>query len=61
MPTYAYTKAVEDELKDLHNGLHHAMENLINRKDYEEAEKTLRIIDDRMSSLINQARIARLT
>lgn len=59
MTQYAYTKPVEDELTDLHNGLHQVMEQLINRKDYDEAERILRIIDARMSNLINRATVVR--
>ena len=56
---YAYTKPVEDELTDLHNGLHEVMEQLINRKDYDEAERIIRIIDARMSNLINKTTVVR--
>ncbi len=60
MTGMAYTKAVEEELTDLHNGLHQAMDHLINRNDYAEAERIIRLIDARMTNLINQARVARL-
>lgn len=59
MTAYAYTKSVEDELTDLHNGLHQAMEQLVNQKDHDEAERILRLIDARMSDLINRAQVLR--
>lgn len=59
MTTYAYTKSVEDELKDLHNGVHLVMEQLINQKNYDEAERILRLLDFRMTDLINQAKVVR--
>lgn len=54
---YLANKKVEEELLDLHNGLHMAMENLIRSKNYDEAERILRIIDQRMSSMINEIKV----
>ncbi|MBB4113477.1 arsenate reductase-like glutaredoxin family protein [Rhizobium sp. BK226] len=44
----------KEELEDLKRGLHVAMENLINQKDYDEAERVLRQLDQRLVSLINE-------
>lgn len=60
MAEFAYTQAVEDELQDLHRGLHYAMDQLLNRQDYDESEKTLRIIDQRLSHLINRTTVSRV-
>lgn len=60
MTAMVCTKAVKDEIADLHDGLHQAMDHLINRRDYAEAERIIRLIDARMSNLINQARVAKL-
>lgn len=57
MSKYGYTKPVGDELSDLHQGLHVAMDQFINERNYEEAGRIIRIIDQRMSDLINRAKV----
>ena len=42
------------ELTNMHRGLHFAMEALINKKDYSEAERILRQVDTMMSNFINK-------
>lgn len=46
-------QAVKDDLEDIKRGLHVAMEQLINRQDYREAEEVLRQVDIRLVALIN--------
>ena len=43
-----------DELTQMHRGLHFAMEALINKKDYGEAERLLRQVDGMMAKCINR-------
>lgn len=53
------TVEVLDEIKDLHNGLKMAMDNLIRSKNYSEAERILRQVDLRMTNLINSTKPSR--
>jgi hypothetical protein len=48
------TMKPSDELTNLHRGLHFAMEALINKKDYSEAERLLRQVDAIMANCINK-------
>lgn len=52
------TKPVTDELETIKQGIHLAMDCLINRKDYPEAERILRQVDHRLVLLINQTQVA---
>ncbi len=52
MKQFASPNVISD-LKDLHRGLHVAMDSLIKSKDYPEAEVVLRQLDDRLTHLIN--------
>jgi uncharacterized protein YqgQ len=52
------TRAVQDEMETLKQGLHIAMEHLINRKDYREAEVVLRQLETRLVQLINDTQVA---
>jgi hypothetical protein len=52
------TRAVKDELETLKQGLHIAMDHLINRKDYHEAEVVLRQLDIRLVQLINDIQVS---
>ncbi len=56
---YLANKETEDELLDIYNGLHIAMENLIRQRNYEEAERVIRIVDAKMSNLINSIKVVR--
>jgi hypothetical protein len=51
----ANSDAIHD-IKDMHRGLHIAMDHLINRDDPSEAEKILRELDERMSRWLNQTK-----
>lgn len=53
------TREVIDDIKDIHRGVHVAMDNLITAKNYKEAEIVLRQIDARMTELINSTREVR--
>ncbi len=59
MAEMVMTKKVEEELLDLHRGLHFALDHLVNRGDKDEAERVLRQIDVRMSHLLNTAKVTR--
>lgn len=52
------TKPVKDELETINQGIYIAMDHLINRKDYSEAERVLRQVDHRLVLLINQTQVA---
>ena len=52
--TYMASEKVKEELEDLHDGLHLAMENLIKNKNYPEAERILRIVDANMATLLSR-------
>ena len=45
-----------DDIKDMHRGLHIAMDHLITRNDPSEAEKILRELDQRMLLWLNQTK-----
>ncbi|WP_309668305.1 hypothetical protein [Tabrizicola sp.] len=54
----ANKEAIED-VKDMHRGLHMAMEELIKRKDYARSETILHQIDQAMSRWINQTKVTK--
>lgn len=56
MTEYRLNRATEQELGNLHGGLHQAMDALIRRNDRDEAERILRQVDQRLSVLINSAK-----
>ena len=57
MQQYYSSKDLEGKLIDIHNGLHIAMDNLINKKNYKETEVILRQIDEVLSRTINQNKV----
>ena len=50
-------KAAELIVQDLQRGLHASMDALITDKNPEEAERILRMVDERMTALINQTEV----
>lgn len=58
MSTTLATKPVKEELETIKQGIHLAMDRLINRNDYSEAERILRQVDHRLVLLINQTQVA---
>ena len=44
-------------VQDLHRGLHASMEALVTEKNPAEAERILRMVDERMTALINQTEV----
>lgn len=52
-------KETQDDLLDLHRGLHFVMDQMIRLKDYEAAERVIRQVDERMSALINKLQTPR--
>jgi len=59
--TAIINQEAEEIILDLHQGLHAAMDALIENKDYDEAEVILRQMDDRFRTFINDAKTARIT
>lgn len=59
MTNYVMSKYAYEELEDIHVGVHAAMDNLINRKNNDEAERILRIIDAKLANLINNTKAQR--
>ena len=55
MSELASTEVIND-LVDIHRGLHVAMEHLISSRNYSEAERVLRQVDQRMARVINSVR-----
>lgn len=47
---------MSEELAHLQRGLHHAMTALIRQKDYDEAERILRVVDIEMARMVDQMR-----
>ena len=47
------------KIEELHDGLQRAMDELINQKDYAEAERILRIVDGLMVQLIHNLQLVR--
>jgi hypothetical protein len=45
-----------EEIAHLHHGLHLAMEALIRQRDYDEAERVLRIVDVELARVLDQLR-----
>jgi hypothetical protein len=52
MTTYAADPKTKDELVYLHRGMHTVIDNLINKKNYAEAERVLRAMEARLDHLI---------
>jgi hypothetical protein len=52
MTTYAADPETKDELVYLHRGMHTVIDNLINKKNYAEAERVLRAMEARLDHLI---------
>ncbi|MFC3725449.1 hypothetical protein [Neoaquamicrobium sediminum] len=59
MSKFAFNEAVEAELKDLHRGLHQALDELETRKNYREAGVILKQMDARFVELINFAKVSK--
>ncbi|MFW2543842.1 hypothetical protein ACN2XU_14460 [Primorskyibacter sp. 2E107] len=53
------SKEAVDAVKDMHRGLHIAMDHLLNRKDSAKAEEVLRELDFHMANWINQTTVAK--
>ncbi|WP_164932883.1 hypothetical protein [Tropicibacter alexandrii] len=52
-------KEAFDAVKDMHRGLHIAMDHLITRNDPKKAEEILRELDIHMTNWVNGTKIAR--
>ncbi|MDM8167011.1 hypothetical protein [Roseovarius sp.] len=50
-------KEAADAVKDMHRGLHIAMDHLLNRNDPQKAEEVLRELDFHMANWLNQTKI----
>jgi hypothetical protein len=57
MATYAVDPKTKDELVHLHRGVHSVIDNLINKKNYAEAERVLRGIEARLDHLIRTVKV----
>ncbi len=56
---YVATKALKDQIDDIHRGLHIAMDALINKKDYRRTEEVLREVDHYLSIIVSETKVAR--
>jgi hypothetical protein len=61
MANYVGNKELVDELSELNNGIHQAMEALIREKDYTRAGTLLAEVDVRMAKLRQSLRLLRLS
>jgi hypothetical protein len=52
-------REAENQLLDLHRGIHVAMEHLIKEKEYDKAELVLHEVDHRLAHLLNTAKVHR--
>ena len=57
MTTYAADPKTKDELVHLHRGIHSVIDNLMNKKNYPEAERVLRAIEARLDHLIRTIKV----
>ena len=52
-------KEAVDAVKDMHRGLHIAMDHLLNRNDPAKGEQVLHELDSHMTNWINQTKVAK--
>jgi hypothetical protein len=57
MTTYVVDPNTKDELVHLHRGVHSVIDNLINKKNYAEAERVLRAMEARLDHLIRTIKV----
>ena len=53
MPSYVANDKTADELRDIHQNVHLAINNLTKHKKYDETARILRIVDKKLANLLN--------
>jgi hypothetical protein len=59
MAVYSGNQEMKDRLRDMHNGLHMAMQEIIKNKNYQKGELILRQLDAHISDTLNNMKMER--
>lgn len=60
MADYFSNADLEKKIKDIHRGVHMAMDQLINRKDYKRSEELLRQVDEELARVLRRNQVVQI-